>query len=425
MEKPEQFVGNYLGQYKLVQYLGYGAMARVYKAFHTELRRYAAVKVLHPHFSSDPDFLLQFKAEAQNLARLRHPNIVQVYDASVAGNYPYLVMEFIDGITLKFLIEEYSEKRVRIPLIRTLRTIYSVGLALAYAHQRNIIHRDVKPSNIMIEESGRVVLADFGLAKLTTRRSDTETGTIKGTPAYMAPEQALGRASNPRSEIYSLGVIFYELLTGRQPYSDENPLAIAMKHVSDPLIPPRAVVPEIPEEVEKIVIRAMIKNPNERYSTAKDFLQDLTKVRLKIKTTRLPTASLSSLQLSSDKIASWTTPDRPEGRHGLQVSMHFIDTGQILNLRLNREYTIGRKHKSQPIVPDIDLSPFKAFEWGISRLHASVSVHEDELTITDIGSSNGTWHAGKRLLVNYPYKLVHGDIVYLGKLKIQFLIYQQ
>lgn len=425
MEKPEQFVGNYLGQYKLVQYLGYGAMARVYKAFHTELRRYAAVKVLHPHFSSDPDFLLQFKAEAQNLARLRHPNIVQVYDASVAGNYPYLVMEFIDGITLKFLIEEYSEKRVRIPLIRALRTIYSVGLALAYAHQRNIIHRDVKPSNIMIEESGRVVLADFGLARLTTMRSDTETGTIKGTPAYMAPEQALGRSSNPRSDIYSLGVIFYELLTGRQPYSDENPLAIAMKHVSDPLIPPRAVVPEIPEEVEKIVIRSMIKNPNERYSTAKDFLQDLTKVRLKIKTTRLPTASLSSLQLSSDKIASWTTPDRPEGRHGLQVSMHFIDTGQILNLRLNREYTIGRKHKSQPIVPDIDLSPFKAFEWGISRLHASVSVLEDELTITDIGSSNGTWHAGKRLLVNHPYKLVHGDIVYLGKLKIQFLIYQQ
>jgi len=425
MEKPEQFVGNYLGQYKLVQYLGYGAMARVYKAFHTELRRYAAVKVLHPHFSSDPDFLLQFKAEAQNLARLRHPNIVQVYDASVAGNYPYLVMEFIDGITLKFLIEEYSEKRVRIPLIRALRTIYSVGLALAYAHQRNIIHRDVKPSNIMIEESGRVVLADFGLARLTTMRSDTETGTIKGTPAYMAPEQALGRSSNPRSDIYSLGVIFYELLTGRQPYSDENPLAIAMKHVSDPLIPPRAVVPEIPEEVEKIVIRSMIKNPNERYSTAKDFLQDLTKVRLKIKTTRLPTASLSSLQLSSDKIASWTTPNRPEGRHGLQVSMHFIDTGQILNLRLNREYTIGRKHKSQPIVPDIDLSPFKAFEWGISRLHASVSVLEDELTITDIGSSNGTWHAGKRLLVNHPYKLVHGDIVYLGKLKIQFLIYQQ
>jgi len=425
MEKPEQFVGNYLGQYKLVQYLGYGAMARVYKAFHTELRRYAAIKVLHPHFSSDPDFLLQFKAEAQNLARLRHPNIVQVYDASVAGNYPYLVMEFIDGITLKFLIEEYREKRVRIPLIRALRTIYSVGLALAYAHQRNIIHRDVKPSNIMIEESGRVVLADFGLAKLTTRRSDTETGTIKGTPAYMAPEQALGRASNPRSEIYSLGVIFYELLTGRQPYSDENPLAIAMKHVSDPLIPPRAVVPEIPEEVEKIVIRAMIKNPNERYSTAKEFLQDLTKVRLKIKTARLPTASLSSLQLSSDKIASWTTPNRPEGRHGLQVCMHFIDTGQILNLRLNQEYTIGRKHKSQPIVPDIDLSPFKAFEWGISRLHASVSVLEDELTITDIGSSNGTWHGGKRLLVNHPYKLVHGDIVYLGKLKVQFLIYQQ
>jgi serine/threonine-protein kinase len=424
MTQTDQLIGYKFGKYELQEYLGYGAMARVYKAFHTELERLAAIKVLHSHYASDSDFLLQFKAEAQNLAFLRHPNIVQVYDASISGEYPHLVMEYIEGPTLKGIIESFRARNARIPMIRCLRIIYSIGLALAYAHQRGMVHRDVKPSNVMVEESGRVVLADFGLARLSTRKSETETGTLKGTPAYMSPEQALGQSSNPRSDIYSIGVIFYELLTGKLPFTDENPLAIAMKHVTEPLVSPRSIVPEIPEEIEQIVLRCMIKNPNERYTSANDFLKDLTKVRLKVKTARLPTASLSHLQLSSDKVASWTAPERPEGQGGIQVCMHFVDTGQILNLELNREYTIGRKHKSQPIVPEIDLSPFKAYKWGLSRLHATLAVRPNELTITDIGSSNGTWHAGRRLPANQPYKLEHSDIVYLGKLKIQFLIYE-
>jgi serine/threonine protein kinase len=287
-----------------------------------------------------------------------------------------------------------------------------------------MVHRDVKPGNVMVEESGRVVLADFGLARLSTRKSETETGTLKGTPAYMSPEQALGQSSNQRSDIYSIGVIFYELLTGKLPFTDENALAIAMKHVTEPLVSPRLFVPEIPGEIEQIVLRCMIKNPNERYASANDFLKELTKVRLRVKTAKLPTASLSNLQLSSDKVASWTAPERPGGEGGTQVCMHFVDTGQILNLELNREYTIGRKHKSQPIVPEIDLSPFKAYKWGISRLHATLAVRPNALTITDIGSSNGTWFAGRRLFANRPYKLEHSDIVYLGKLKIQFLIYE-
>lgn len=423
MDKPDQFIGRKVGQYELVEYLGYGAMARVYKAHHNELKRFAAIKVLHPHYASDIDFLMQFKAEAQSLALLRHPNIVQVYDASVNSDFAYLVMEYIDGETLKGLIQDYAVRKMRLPIGRTLRIVYSIGLALAYAHQREIIHRDVKPSNVMVENSGRVVLADFGLARLITNKSDTQTGTIKGTPAYMSPEQALGKSSNPRSDIYSLGVIFYELLTGRQPYIDENPLSVAMKHVTEPLILPRNLVPEIPEDVESIVVRAMIKNPNERYSSVNEFLQDLTKVRLKIRTAKLPTASLSSLKLSSDEYSSWTAPERPQGSGEAQVCIHFLDTGQILELQPNREYTVGRKHKTQPILPDIDLTPFKAYEWGISRLHATVTVKSDELSITDIGSSNGTWHAGLRLPANQSYPLSHGDIVHLGKLKIQFLIY--
>lgn len=424
MNKPDQFVGRTIGHYKLVEYLGYGAMARVYKAYHYELRRFAAIKILHPHYASDPEFLQHFKAEAQSLALLRHPNIVQVYDASVSQDFSYLVMEFIEGDTLKEIIEDYRFRQLRFPISRTLRIVYSIGLALTYAHQRDIIHRDVKPSNVMVEQSGRVVLADFGLARLTTGQGDTQTGEIKGTPAYMAPEQALGKSSDQRSDIYSLGVIFYELLTGRQPFLDKNPLAVAMKHVTDPLTAPRAFVPEIPEDVEAIVLRMMIKNPNERYPSVNEFLKELTKVRLKVRTARLPTGALSDLKVSSDEYTTWAAPDRPDNREQVQVCMHFLDTGQILELDSNREYTIGRKHKSQPIVPDIDMTPFQAYEWGISRLHAAVSVKPDELTISDIGSSNGTWHAGIRLPVNVPYHLAHGDIVHLGKLKIQFLIYE-
>jgi serine/threonine protein kinase len=423
MLNPDRLIGKKIGAYKIVEYLGYGAMAQVYKAHHPHLNRYAAIKLLHIHFANDPDFIQQFTDEAQNLAQLRHPNIVQVYDANISGENPYLAMEFIDGCTLKATIEEYREKHTRLPLVRSLRIIYSIGLALSYAHQRGVIHRDVKPSNVLVENSERVILADFGLARLLTRQENAETGTVEGTPAYMAPEQALGQPSHPRSDIYSLGVISYELLTGIAPFIDENPIALAMKHVTDPLTPPRSIVPEIPKEVEKITLQAMSKNPNERYGTVNEFLHDLTKVRLRIRTARLPTASLSSLSEVEGKVASWTKPDRLKDQEGSRVCLHFVDTGQIVNLETGKEYTMGRKHKSQSIIPDIDLSMFKAYEWGISRLHAMINADTDRVTITDIGSSNGTWKDGKRLPPNQASQLQHGEMFYLGKLKIQLLIY--
>jgi len=424
MDKSHQLVGRKLGAYEILDFLGEGAMAQVFKARHSQLNRFVALKLLHAHYSSDPDFIQQFTEEAQNLAQLRHPNIVQVYDADIFGEYPYLAMEFIDGRALKSIIEEYKEKYARISLPRCLRIIYSIGLALSYAHQRGVIHRDVKPGNIMVEDTGRVVLADFGLARLHHNQVETETGKVTGTPAYMSPEQVLGQASHPRSDIYSLGVISYQLLTGKLPFTADNLLALATKHVSETPIPPRAIVPEIPVEVEKIVLHAMSKNPNERYSTTNEFLHDLTKVRLRIRTARLPTASLSSEKVLDSNVTSWTTPDRQGDQEGARVCIHFVDTGQIINLDMGKEYTIGRKHKSQSVIPDIDLSLFKAYDWGISRLHATIIVRPGSVSITDIGSSNGTWIDGKRLPPNQPSLLKHGDIFYLGKLKIQLLNYE-
>lgn len=423
MEHTDRFIGSSLGPYRLIEYLGQGAMARVYKAIHPDLRRYAAIKILRPHFSADMEFVRLFKLEAQNLALLRHPNIVQVYDASIAGNFPYIIMEFVQGKTLKQLISEYQLRQIRIPIVRTMRIIYSVGLALAYAHQKNMIHRDVKPANILLEDSGRVVLTDFGLSRLISHMEAESTTGFSGTPAYIAPEQALGKVSKPRADIYSLGVIFFEMLTGEQPYKAESPMAVAMQHITQEIPSPRQFFPEIPDDIDAIVRRATAKNPNERYTLMNDFLEDLTKVRLKVRTTRLPTASLTYLQEAGGQEASWVPPDAQQPGTSKQVSLNFLDTGQVVALELNREYVIGRRHKSQPIIPDIDLSPFKAYDWGISRLHANLGVTKEQVTITDLGSSNGTWHAGTRLVANEPYKLQHGDVIHLGKLKLQILIY--
>lgn len=422
LSAPEELLGKTLGKYRLEKYLGYGAMARVYMAQHLTLQRPAAIKILHAHYSSDSELMNQFIEEAKNLAKLRHPNIVQVYDIERQDSLAYIIMEYVDGPTLRKLIHDARDNNQRLQVSRSFRIVYSLAVALSYAHQRGIVHRDVKPGNVMLENTGRVVLADFGLARILSGKNLTLPGTIKGTPAYMSPEQALGQPSQPRSDIYALGVMFYELLTGQLPFDDENPFTIAMKHVNDSLVPPKDLVPEIPEMAEKIIIKSMSKDPTERYKSVNDFISDLTQVRLQIKTAKLPAARISDLAEKSDKYTTWSVPAR-ESEAGPQICLHFIDTGQIINLDNEKEYTIGRKHKSQPLMPDIDLSPYSSYEWGISRLHAVLSVRDEQVTITDTGSSNGTWHAGTRLEHDKPYPLEHGDTIFIGKLKIQMLIY--
>ncbi|MCB2178732.1 protein kinase [bacterium] len=423
MSSPDQFIGSSIGKYNLIEFLGEGGMAKVYKGYHPDLQRFAAIKILHTEYLNDEKFISRFKNEAQNLAVLRHPNIVQVYDASITKNFPYLIMEFVEGKTLKQFIQEYNQSQKRIPITYTLRIIYSLGLALSFAHRNNMIHRDVKPSNIILETSGRVVLTDFGLAEFQGQPESQDAPMVEGTPAYISPEQALGRGAKPRSDQYSLGLVFFEMLTGRRPYVADDAIDMALRHATNDIPSPQEYYPEIPEEVSQIVLRATRKNPEERYPTISDLLKDLIKVRIKSKTAKLPTASLKDLKLSSDRVASWAAPDYKLSDRDSVVCLHFVDTGQVMDLELNREYLIGRQHRSQPIIPDIDLSPFKAYDWGISRLHASIAIQMNQVTITDLGSANGTWHAGKRLPPNQPYPLKHGDVIHLGKLKTQILIY--
>jgi hypothetical protein len=217
--------------------------------------------------------------------------------------------------------------------------------------------------------------------------------------------------------------VLYELTTGKLPFDADTPLAVALKHVQEKLPPPSSVYPEISSLIEAIIVKAMEKDPAQRYQSVDFLLADLRKFSHKVRTTKIPTARLS---VEAMPAGEYTDENlllvSPEVGEEVQVSIHFVDTGQILNLERGREYTIGRRHRTQAVIPDIDLTPFKGYEWGISRLHAKVDLTQEDVKITDLGSSNGTWYDGKQIPKDTPYVLHHGDVVNLGKLRLQVLI---
>lgn len=268
-----------LGKYEITERLGRGGMAEVYRGYHKELDRYVAVKVLHAFLADDPEFKSRFEREAKNVARLRHPNIVQVYDFDydADGESYYMVMELVDGITLKDRLISLSERGQVMPLDEALRIIREAAGALAYAHSRSMIHRDVKPANLMIDHDSRIVLTDFGIAKIVTGAQFTASGGMVGTPAYMAPEQGLGEAGDERSDLYSLGVILFQLVTGQLPYDAETPLAIILKHLNSPIPSVRQLNSEVPPAIDQIIQKAMAKEPADRYQTAADLIDDLNR----------------------------------------------------------------------------------------------------------------------------------------------------
>src|SRR5689334_14916887 len=250
-------------------------MAEVYKAYQASLDRFVAIKLLHPFLADDTEFKDRFEREARNVARLRHPNIVQVYDFEYDAESEsyYMVMELIEGKTLKDHLSSLGEQGMSIA--EAIRIVHEAAEALAYAHTRSMIHRDVKPANLMIDSDGRVVLTDFGIAKIVTGNQFTASGGMVGTPAYMAPEQGLGEAGDERSDLYSLGVILFQLVAGKLPFESDAPLAVILKHLNEPIPSVRALVPDIPENIEAIIYKAMAKDPEERYQTAEDMLRDL------------------------------------------------------------------------------------------------------------------------------------------------------
>ena len=263
-------VGMVLGdRYEIIEKIGTGGMSDVYRAKCHKLNRFVAVKVLKQEFSENVNFVSKFRTEAQAAAGMMHPNIVNVYDVGEENGTHYIVMELVEGITLK----QYIEKKARLSVKEAISIAIQVSMGIEAAHNNHIIHRDIKPQNIMISKEGKVKVTDFGIAKAVT--SNTITSNVMGSVHYTSPEQARGGYSDEKSDIYSLGITMFEMLTGRVPFNGETTVAIAIKHIQEPMPSPREYIPEIPISVEQIVFKCTQKSPDRRYQSMPEVVADL------------------------------------------------------------------------------------------------------------------------------------------------------
>ncbi len=255
--------GSTVGPYRILEQLGQGGMATVYKAYHASLDRYVAVKVLHQAFLEDPNFLARFQREARVVARLEHPNIVPIYDYAEQDGQPYLVMKYIEGETLKARLQ-----RERLSPSELERIVENVGAGLAYAHKQGVLHRDIKPSNVILSTEGGIYLADFGLARIAQAGESTLTSDmVLGTPQYISPEQALGKKDlDEGTDIYSFGVMLYEMTAGRVPFSSDTPFSVIHDHIYTPLPLPSQVNPSIAPSLERILLKALAKDRADRFA---------------------------------------------------------------------------------------------------------------------------------------------------------------
>lgn len=263
-------IGMMIGdRYEILEKIGTGGMSDVYKAKCHKLNRYVAVKVLKQEFSENENFVSKFRIEAQAAASLMHPNIVNVYDVGAENDIYYIVMELVEGITLK----KYIERKARLSYKEAVSIAIQVSMGIEAAHNNHIIHRDIKPQNIIISREGKVKVTDFGIAKAAT--SNTITSNVMGSVHYTSPEQARGGYSDEKSDIYSLGITLFEMLTGRVPFNGETTVAIAIKHIQEEMVSPKEFVPEIPSSVEAIVLKCCQKSPDRRYQNMSEVIADL------------------------------------------------------------------------------------------------------------------------------------------------------
>src|SRR4051812_44258891 len=265
-------IGTHIGErFRLDEKVGAGGMSSVYRAYDPTLDRWVAIKLMHRDISTDPDQLERFRREARAVARLNHPHVVTVIDAGEDDGTPYIVFEYVEGETLKERIRRIG----RLPVPEAAAYAIEIGRALSAAHAERLVHRDVKPQNVLIDPEGRAKVTDFGIARSLEAKGLTATGRVLGTTDYVSPEQAMGEDVDERSDVYSLGVVLYEMLTGEVPFQAETQVGVAMKHVNEPMPDVQAKRPEVSASVAAVVDRATTKDPRDRYGTVAEMVRDL------------------------------------------------------------------------------------------------------------------------------------------------------
>ncbi len=399
----DQLVGQTLERYKIIAQLGSGGMGSVFRAQDLTLQRDVAIKIMHPHIAGQGDFRERFLQEARTAARLDHPGIVQVYDFGSSRSLLYIVMKYIPGDNLEKMLRDLKQTGKWVVLSEAMQIICHVAMALDYAHNHGVLHRDLKPGNIMVEPVPteglpyRPVITDLGLAKLAEGGVVTSDGSSMGTPAYMSPEQALGQHTDRRSDIYSLGVLLFELATGQLPFPARSITDAIRYHGKEPPPAPRSIRPDLPEALEKIILKAIAKDPAQRFADAAGLasaLEHIPKDTLPMgqgsalqNTVSLMTQYQESLlQPRGPSIFEEFAPPTNLGRDQVQVMM----AGQTLKSVPMKAagLTIGRETDN-----DIALEDAKA-----SRHHAKIEFDGKEYRVTDLNSSNGTYLANARLL---------------------------
>jgi serine/threonine protein kinase len=286
-KKESEQIPEYISHYKILCRLGKGGMGDIYKAIQDPLNRVVALKVLPPRFGRDEEFAKRFKIEADAIARLQHQNVVSLYEYGEENGFRYFAMQFVDGKDLSRHINERRE----MPVEEIIDFSRQICRGLRYAHANNVVHRDIKPQNILIDKSNIVKLSDFGIAKIFSGSDITMTGFTLGTPEYMSPEQALGKNIDHQTDLYSLGVVMYEMLTRKPPFTANDPMAIAYKQVHELPAPPSSKRKETPKRLELIILKALKKNKEERYQSVEEMLDHLDSVDPK-ELAGTPTASL-------------------------------------------------------------------------------------------------------------------------------------
>ncbi len=444
--------GKTLGEYRLEQLIGEGGMATVYKAFQPSLNRHVAVKVLY--YQEDTS-RVRFLREAKAIAALRHRNILIIYEYGEQDNTPFIVMEYVPGGTLE---DRLNGK----PLDwrRMVELTIPVAEALAYAHSHGIIHRDVKPSNILMPQDDWPVLADFGLVKRSEdEKGLTMSGMFMGTPSYIAPEQARDAGVDFRADMYSLGVIMFEMITGRLPFDYENPNKILLAHVMDPPPHPTDLNPDCPSELEAIILKTLAKKPDDRYADVPALvaaLRELLSQRAEIEPVTEPPAAAQPAPKAEapksalgrffsrwfggkkeDDPASKTAPqaqlaiDDADDEFDQTIQLKLGDVDQptprlalpgrdtVLQLPAKDFVIVGRTYGSSHA--DIDLEPYEASKYGVSRQHARLIRNGENWSIDDLNSLNGTFVNDKKLKAGQPVQLKDGDRIRVSQFHLVFL----